>query len=163
MSSVLQFIATLSSLLMCQVDTDFKTNLKGDKYSAEVVCKATKVGNSYTYLYSIKNAGENKITINWPTLSKALNQGRDINIMWEVEPGETLNFILEHPDPPQQIGDVVLTTIPSNKDLEKMTTQKLPKGVTLNIPTAKMHRIDHHYATGILPKAFLEPAFLPRR
>jgi hypothetical protein len=166
MINLLPFFAGISSLLMFPLDFELKTELKNDQCSIETVCKVTKAGDTYTYLYSIRNTGNTTVKVKWDALDKALNMGRDIDMMWEVEPGENLNFILEHPDPPQEVGGRVQShSLLSKKDLDKMVKgmQALPNGIKVDIPVSKLYQIDTRYASGILPKAFLTPAFMPRR
>lgn len=166
MINLLPFFAGISSLLMFPLDFELKSELKNDYCSIETVCKVTKAGDTYTYLYSIRNTGATTVKVKWGILDKALNMGRDIDMMWEVEPGENLNFVLEHPDPPQEVGDRVHSySLLSKKDLDKAVRvmQELPKGVKIDFPNSKLYQIDTRYANGILPKAFLAPAFMPRR
>jgi len=156
-------LALLATMTVVPLDTDFKIQHNNDYHSVETICKVTKAGDIYTYFYSIKNNGKSPVKVKWEMLSKVLNLGQDTEMMWHVEPGDNLNFIVEHPDPPVQYNDRVQTHTLSNKNNFEKTKQNLPKGVKVDIPNAKFYRTDTNHVIGILPKSFTTPAFFPKR
>jgi hypothetical protein len=142
-------------IAMFPLDFEMKTEHKNDYYNVDTVCKVTKTGDTYNYFYSIKNNGKSSVKVKWGVLNKALNLGQDVDMMWDIEPGENINFVLEHPDPPQLAGDRVSThTGSSIKEFEK-TKIDLPKGVKIDMPKANFYRVDVSYGQGALPKTFV--------
>ena len=158
---IFNLLPLLTGLMIAIFPLDFemKTEHKNDHYNVDTVCKVTKTGDTYNYFYSIKNNGKSSVKIKWGLLNKALNLGQDVDMMWDVEPGESINFVLEHPDPPQMAGDRLSAhTVSSVKEFEK-TKPILPKGVKIDIPKANLYRVDISYGQGALPKAFIPVPF----
>jgi hypothetical protein len=162
MTNILPFLTVIIITVVAPLDTDFKEEHKSDFYAVDTISKVTKAGDTYTYFYSIKNNGKVAVKVKWSVLSRILNNGQDTEMMWEVEPGENLNFIVEHPDPPERYTDrVQIHSLSSKNDFEKVK-QNLPKGVKINIPAAKFYRVDATFVSGVLPQR-LSPNFFQRR
>jgi hypothetical protein len=139
-------------IAMFPLDYEMKMDHKNDHYNVDTVCRVTKTGDTYCYFYSIKNNGKAAVKVKWGLLGQALSLGQNVDMMWDVEPGESINFVLEHPDPPQSaVGRLSVHTASSVKELEKT---KLPKGVKLDIPKANLYRVDESLGQGALPKSF---------
>ena len=141
------------------LDEEVKSNLGNDNYRVEFTCKVTKVGESYTYLYSIKNKGKEPVKIKWDTLNKALQVGINSDILLELAPDENVNFALEHPEPPNQVfnpGYVYRTISTENFEKEIKSLPYLPKDVKVIMPKSKVTTIHiGGNVSGALPKSFI--------
>lgn len=144
-------------IAMFPLDVDIKMEHKNDYYNVDTICKVTKAGDAHNYFYSIKNNGKSSVKVKWGLLNKALNLGQDVDMMWDIEPGEIINFMLEHPDPPQMVGEKLL----AHTATKEFKPPNLPKGVKLDIPKASLYRVDVSYGQGALPKSFI-PVFQRR-
>jgi hypothetical protein len=91
---------------------EFNSGMSGNGYDVKVTCKVTKNGDTYTYFYSIKNDGKEKILVTWEAVSKALYYGHDAETMWEIKPNENVLIILESKDPPVFISATLWAYIP---------------------------------------------------
>ena len=158
---MLNLLPLFTALMVVMVPLDFemKTHHKNDDYyNIDTICKVTKSGDTYTYLYSIKNNGKSLAKVQWGLLNRALNLGQDVEMIWDIEPGESINFVLEHPDPPQMAHGRLNAYVTS--DMKELEKAKLPKGIKLDLPKANLCRVHTSAGQGALPKAFMPGVFV---
>lgn len=140
------------------LDQELKSSFANDPVSVELICKVVKTGDSYTYMYSIKNKGKKKIRVKWETLNKAMAFGGNLDMVYELEPNENLNFILEHPDPPVTAWGTATAFYLTNKaEFNKTITMlpNVPKGVKMNIPNKPFLQSTTGGTSAALPSSYL--------
>jgi hypothetical protein len=128
--------------------------------SIETSCKVTKVGESYVYMYSIKNKGKVPIKVKWDTISQAMCFGQTLDLLIELAPDENVVFTLEHPDPPVmshgRLTGFYLTTGDKVAKLLKGTPD-LPKSMKIEISKRSFYSSESGSGHGALPKSFVYP------
>jgi hypothetical protein len=154
-------LAMFTMLIVAQqpfpLDQELKSDFSSGECSVEMVCKVTKVGESHTYMYSVKNKGDKTIKFRWDIVSQAMYFGHNIELMLDLEPGENVVFTLDHPDPPMysqgKATGFYLTTADKIEKLIK-NTPDLPKGVKIEISKKALYNSGSGYGVGALPKSF---------
>ncbi len=96
-------IALILFVLVYSFDLELKSSSSYNDYSVETVCKVVKNGKTHTYMYSLKNTSKSKVKVSWDTVSKAMNLGDDVELIFDLDPGENLVFVLESESPPQEV------------------------------------------------------------
>jgi hypothetical protein len=142
-----------------QLDQELKSVHQGN-CSIEIISKVTKTGDTYTYLYSIKNKGKQDVKFKWNVLNKAMQYGADIDMVIELKPGENLNFVLEHPDEPAYFWGMATSYYTlSKEDFDKLLsrTPNLPKGVKMQMPKRSVELAESMGASSVLPKTYVNP------
>ena len=141
------------------LDQEMKSNFSGgDGADIEMICKVTKVGESYTYLYSIKNNGKKPIKFKCDVLDKAMQHGVGVDTIHDLEPGENLNFVLEHPDPPKNAwGKATAFYLTSKADFEKMiqNVPEAPKNQKISVPNKNFYLSITMGVNIALPESFV--------
>lgn len=159
-TTAVALVAPGQPVIGVQLDTEFKSTFGGN-VSIEITSKVTKSGDSYTYMYSIKNTGKHEIKFKWGSLSKAMQYGMDIDMVVDLKPGENLNFVLEHPDEPSATwGSLTAYYGVSKPELDDILskTPELPKGVKMKMPNRSVLLAETFGASTFLPKSYITPA-----
>lgn len=156
-------LVMFASLLVAQqnypLDQELSSSFTG-ACSVEMTCKVTKVGNTYVYMYSIKNKGTNPIKVKWDTISKAMYFGHGLDLLIDLEPDENVVFTLEHPDPPVMSRDKVTAFyLTTNEKIAKLVTQtpEIPKGIKIEISKKAIYNSESGGGQGALPQSFVFP------
>jgi len=155
-------ITLLAALLILQqpefpLDQELKSGFGNGDVSVELICKVVKTGDSYTYMYSIKNKGKKKIRVKWETLNKAMAFGGNLDMIYELDPNENLNFILEHPDPPVATWGNAKAFYLTDKEEFNKTLEMLPnvpKGVKMKIPNKSFLQSSSGGSNAALPSSY---------
>ena len=144
------------------LDQDMKNVCDIDGVNFETISKVVKVGNTYTYMYSVKNKSKNPLKFKWSIISRAMQYGADIGLLYDIPPGEHINFVLNHPDPPvYSYGPVSAYSAMSKAEFEKMRGQlpDIPKGVKMSLPSKNfMLEYSANNMSGPLPKSYVKKA-----
>lgn len=152
-----------SSLLVLQpiypLDQELESSFRG-QCSVKMICKVTKVGDIYVYMYSIKNTGSKPTKVKWDLVSQAMYFGNIIDLIIDLEPDENVVFTLEHPDSPVQTqGRVTSFYLTSNDKIEKLIarTPDIPKGMKIEISKKVIYNSESGSGQGALPKSWVYP------
>ncbi len=154
---------TTAALFMgsVQLDEEFKQNISVNDCAVELISKVSKSGDTYTYMYSIKNTGKVPVKVKWTALNRALQSGSESDILLDIKPGENLNFVLEHPDPPMQTWSQAAAFTKSDRDRvldEIKRTPNVPKGVKITMPKLVLYSCEGTWGVNsVLPKSYIQP------
>jgi hypothetical protein len=154
-------ILLLAAIMLQQpefpLDQELKSSFGSNSISVELICKVTKAGDTYTYMYSMKNKGKKKISVKWETVNKAMCFGGNLDMVYELEPNENLNFILEHPDAPVYTWGTAKAFYLTNKEQFNKTLEMLPdvpKGVKMKIPNKSFLNSSSGSTNAALPLSY---------
>lgn len=99
---------------------ELNSGMSGNNYNVKVTCKVVKNDDTYTYFYSMKNEGKEKVLVCWEAVSKALYYGHDAETLWEIKPNENVLIVLESKDPPVYLfGTLYAYTPEPRKNFER--------------------------------------------
>lgn len=141
------------------LDQELESSFAG-RCSVKMVCKVTKVGDVYVYMYSIKNTSNKPVKVRWDTISQAMYFGHNMELMLELEPDENAVFTLEHPDPPvHTAGRVTAFYLTTNEKVANLVkrTPEIPKGMKIEISKKAIYNSESGSGHGALPKSFVYP------